>query len=344
MGNETVVSKNDIVNTIMDTRRDFIQKMGKGAALSTLALLAPGVLAANLVSDDRPVLKPMKIGIIGAENSHTRGFGKMFNIDKKFPGMEVKYVWGETEAFAKDAMERGGIPNMVKDPQEMIGKIDALIVDHRHGKFHLDAARPFIKEKIPMFIDKPFCYRLEEGIEFLKMAREHGTPVTSYSSIAHSDETFDIKEQVAGMGEINQVIRSGRVGLTSEYGGVFFYGAHSIQPLMYIFGDDVKQVRITKNGANSGANLIFGNGMLASLVFTTKKYGWQTFVETDNGIEELKSRVESNNPAKNYVDMVSMFQTGKEPRSHQSILRGVAVLEALEKSVSSEQWEDVTQV
>jgi predicted dehydrogenase len=328
----------------MDSRRKFIKKVGKGAALSTLALSAPTGLAAQLISVEKPKLKKMKIGIIGAENSHTRGFGKMFNIDKKFPGMELKYVWGETEAFAKDAVERGGIPNMVKDPKEMIGKIDALIVDHRHGKYHLDAARPFIKEKIPMFIDKPFCYRLDEGIEFLKMAREHGTPVTSYSSIAHSDETFDIKEQVKGMGQINQVIRSGRLDMTSKYGGVFFYGAHTIQPLMFIFGDDVKQVRITKNGANSGANLIFGNGMLASLVFTTKKYGWQTFVETDNGIEELKSRVESKNPAKNYVDMVNMFQTGVEPRSHQSILRGVAVLEALDKSASSGQWEDVTQI
>lgn len=325
----------------MKSRRKFIKKVGQGAALSTLAMATPSGLAAQFISVEKPRSKNIRIGIIGAENSHTRGFGKMFNIDKKFPGLEVEYVWGETEAFAKDAMERGGIPKMVKDPKEMIGKIDALIVDHRHGKYHLEAAKPFIEEKIPMFIDKPFCYRLNEGIDFLRMAREMGTPVTSFSSIAHSDETFDMKEQVKEMGQINQVIRSGRLDINSEYGGVFFYGAHTIQPLMYIFGDDVKQVRISKNGANSGANLIFANGMLASLVFTTKKYGWQTFVETDKGIEELKSRVEPKNPARNYVDMVKMFQTGKEPRSHQSILKGVAILEALEKSVSSGQWEDV---
>ena len=54
-----------------------------------------------------------------------------------------------------------------------------------------------------MFIDKPFCYRLDEGIEFLALARKHGTPVTSFSSIAHSDETFDIKEQVKELGQIN---------------------------------------------------------------------------------------------------------------------------------------------
>ena len=84
--------------------------------------------------------------------------------------------------------------------------------------------------------------------------------------------------------------------------------------------------------------------MMASLVFTTKKYGWQTFVETEDGIVELHSRVEEQSPPKNYTDMVTMFRTGKEPRSHQSILETVAVLEALEKSVESGQWERVERV
>ncbi|HEX8039436.1 MAG TPA: hypothetical protein VF490_09795, partial [Chryseosolibacter sp.] len=66
--------------------------------------------------------KPIRIGIIGAENSHTIGYGKMFNIDKQFPGVEVKYVWGETAEFAQAAAEKGGIPNIVNDPKEMLGK------------------------------------------------------------------------------------------------------------------------------------------------------------------------------------------------------------------------------
>ncbi len=325
----------------METRRSFIHKSGLGAA--TLALSGSSLMAASSAPQSSEQ-KKIIIGIIGAENSHTRGFGKMFNIDKKFPGVEVKYVWGETEEFARDAVERGGIPNMVKDPKEMMGKIDALIVDHRHGKYHLEAARPFVEEGIPSFIDKPFCYRLEEGIEFLQMARRVGTPVTSFSSIAQSEETFDMVDQLKAMGTINQVIRSGRVDINSEYGGVFFYGPHTIQPLLYMFGNNVEKVRIIKNGDNSGANVVFANGMLASLVFTTKRYGWQTFIETEEGIVELKSRVEGKDPGRNYVDMVEMFRTGKEPRSHESILTGVAVLEALERSVNSGQWEKVEPV
>jgi len=325
----------------MGSRRSFMKKISKGAAISSLAMSSPLSAVSQLLPNSKIGFKPFVIGIIGAENSHTAGYGKLFNIEKAFPGVEVKYVWGETEEFAKKAMKDGAIPNMVKDPSEMLGKIDALIVDHRHPKFHLEAATPFVMAGIPTFVDKPFCYRLEEGKKFLALARELGTPVTSFSSIAHSYETFDIKEQIASMGEINQVVRYGPMKLDSEYGGVFFYGVHLVQPLLYIFGDTVEKVRIIETGKNNGANLVFQNGMLATLITTTGKYGWETHVETDEGIVKLKSDKEETKPGKNYVDMVEMFRAGVEHRSHDSILHCVAVLEALEKSVSSGQWENV---
>ena len=316
----------------METRRSFIKTLGAGTALTTLGFSS--VKASVFQNPEKPIC----IGIIGAENSHTIKFGKLFNVEKKFPGVEVKYVWGETEEFARKAMENGQIPNMVKDPLEMLGKIDALIVDHRHPKYHLKAAEPFVKAGIPTFIDKPFCYRVEEGKKFLEMARSVGTPITSYSSEAHIESTFDIKKQVETMGEISHVIFGGPVDLESPYGGVFFYGVHLVQPLMYIFGDDIRKVHVTCSGKNATASMIFGNGMLATLVFKNLSYSWSRFVETKNGTIELKSRVEESNPAKNYTDMVEMFRTGKEPRSHESILKCVAVLE---QSAITGNWEDI---
>jgi len=309
--------------------------------MSSFALAVPLPIVSQLVGKSMDNAEPFTIGIIGAENSHTAGFGKLFNIEKSFPGIEVKYVWGETEAFAKKAMEGGNIPQMVKDPNDMLGKIDGLIVDHRHGKFHLEPAIPFIKAGIPTFIDKPFCYRAAEGKAFLQLAREHGTPVTSFSSIAHSYETFAIKEQLKGIKNINQVVRYGPVDLESKYGGIFFYGAHIVQPLLYLFGDNVQKVQVHQNGKNSSASLVFKDGMLATLIFTTKKYGWSTHVETEEGIIPLKANIEEEKPGLNYVDMVKMFKTGKEPRSYKSIIHCVTILEALEKSVASSQWEEV---
>ena len=324
----------------METRRSFVKKAGCGLAASGLALSAPAVLAAPLVQNP----KKIRIGIIGAENSHTVGFGKLFNVDKKFPGVEVKYVWGETEEFARNAMEKGSIPAMVKDPSEMMGKIDALIVDHRHARYHLKAATPFVQAGIPAFIDKPFCYRLSEGREFLTMARKAGTPVTSYSSIAHTAATFDIRDQVSAMEGISQVIRYGPVDLDSKYGGIFFYGVHLVQPLMFMFGENVKKVKVSRAGSHGSAALVFQDDLYATLIFKRASYGWETVVETKDGLQELKSRIKESDPPKHYVDMVEMFRSGKEPRSHESILKGVAVLEALEKSVGSGSWEEVERV
>lgn len=328
----------------MESRRTFIKTIGTGAALSAVGFPSATAFASQQLSDPGQEPNQLRIGIIGAENSHTIGFGRMFNIEKKFPGVEVKYVWGENEKFARNAATKGNIPNIVKDPSEMLGKIDALIVDHRHAKYHLEAARPFIKEGIPSFIDKPFCYRATEGKEFLELARKHGTPVTSYSTIANSNSTWDIKKQVEAMGEINQVVRYGPLDMDSEYGGIFFYGVHLLQPLMNMFGEDIERVKISRQGKNGSASLAFKNGLFATLVFKNISYGWETFVEAEVGLVELKSRVVESDPEVAYSDMVEMFRTGKEPRSHQSILNCVSVLEALEKSVSSQNWEKVNHV
>lgn len=318
-------------------RREFLKNTGTSIAATTLA---PGLVLKSAYITPAS-LKQIRIGIIGAENSHTIGYGKLFNVDNRFPGVEVKYVWGETDEFAKRAMEQGNIPNQVKDPAEMMGRIDALIVDHRHAKYHLEAATPFVKAGIPAFIDKPFCYRIAEGKAFLQMARESGTPVSSYSSLAYSESTFDLKKQVRNIEEIHSVIRTGPVDLDSEYGGVFFYGVHLVQPLLNIFGEDVEQVRISRNGGNGNASLKFSSGLFATLIFKSKARGWETFVETSKNLIELKPRVQESDPPISYVDMVEMFRTGKEPRSHQSMLNCVSVLEALEKSAQSEKWVDV---
>lgn len=325
----------------MTSRRKFIQSISAGAGLAAL----PWINTSKVhPSRNHMPLKPLRIGIIGAENSHTIGFGKMFNIDKKFPDVQLTHVWGETEDLARKASTGGMIPNIVKDPKEMMGKIDALIVDHRHAKFHLAAATPFMQAGIPTFIDKPFCYRVEEGKAFLNLAKEKGTAVTSFSSVAHTKASYDIKQQLESLGEFKHVVRYGPLDIDSEYGGVFFYGVHLIQPLMFIFGEDIQRVKITRQGKQGSASLVFKSGLYTTLIFKNLSYGWETFVETKKGLVELKSTVTEPDPPLMDADMINMFRTGIEPRTHKSMLTEVAILEALEKSSINEEWEEVDEV
>ncbi len=67
----------------MKSRRDFVKDAGK--AMATAAILP----TSSFLRPASGAEARIRIGIIGAENSHTAGYGKLFNIDKTFPGVSV---------------------------------------------------------------------------------------------------------------------------------------------------------------------------------------------------------------------------------------------------------------
>ena len=284
----------------------------------------------------------MKIGIIGAENSHTAAIATVINVERKVKGVTVDYVWGETDDFAKDAAKRGKIPNIVKRPKDMLGKVDAVMCDHRHAKYHLKSVWPFVEAGIPTFVDKPFCYRAAEGKEFLKMARKKGTPVTSSSALMHYGSFRRFKKKVAELGTIVSASSYGPSDLKSKWGGVFFYGIHQVTVMLDAFGYDVKAAQITKNGPNATAQLIYPSGLIATMALIKEGCpGFGIAAVGANGSVSMPI-VGDKSPYLNEVKaFTDMFKTGVEPYSHDQVLKPVQVLEALEKSVKSGQIEKV---
>ena len=151
----------------------------------------------------------IRIGIVGAENSHTVAIAKTLNIEKRVPGVRVVSVWGESRKYARDASERGQIPTIVASPEEMIGHVDAALVDHRHPKFHLAAVRPLLENKIPLFVDKPFCYRVREGRDFLDRATKLKVPVTSFSVLPKQSAFVQLAREARKLGKIQSVVSTG---------------------------------------------------------------------------------------------------------------------------------------
>ncbi|MFA5293289.1 MAG: Gfo/Idh/MocA family oxidoreductase [Phycisphaerae bacterium] len=284
----------------------------------------------------------MKIGVIGAENSHTARIAKVINVEKLIKDFTVDYLWGETEEFAKKAALEGQIPNIVEKPIQMLGKIDALIVDHRHGKYHLKPALPFIKNGIPCFIDKPFCYRTKEGIEFLENAKKHGVPVTSFSIIPHQKSFIGFVKKLRNNGDILSGTMYGPADLKSKYGGVFFYGIHQVDAALKAFGYNVVKVLVTKNGNGATGQLIYSDEKIITLNFI--KEGCQNFIiNAVCGKGPLQQTIiyDKNQYLTGIKIFTKMFKTGVEPEKHEEILKPVQILEAMEKSVKSGRIEKV---
>ncbi len=285
----------------------------------------------------------MKIGAIGAENSHTVAIAKILNVQKAIKGFSLDYVWGETDAFAKAAAKDGKIPHIVKHPREMLAKVDAVLVDHRHPKYHLKAVWPFVEAGIPAFVDKPFCYRASEGKAFLKMARKRGTPVTSYSVLPFYDAFQRFKKRLPGLGKIVSAASYGPCDLKSKWGGVFFYGIHQVDVMLHAYGYDVKAVLVTKNGpGNATGQLFYPSGLIATMALIKEDapgFGMSA-IGTDGQLHMPIAG--GQNPYLNGTrTFCKMFKTGAEPMTHEQMLRPVQVLEAMQKSVRSGQLEKV---
>ena len=281
------------------------------------------------------------IGIIGAENSHTVAIAKTINIDRLVSGFSVTHVWGETPDDAKDAQERGLIPNIVQEPEDMIGQVDAAIVDHRHPKYHLPAVRPLLEAGIPLFVDKPFCYRLDEGKEFLARARELNVPVCSFSVLPKQASFAQLQEDVRELGRIISVVSTGPCDIDSEYGGVFFYGIHQVDMVVRLLDQDITHVQLNRGEQNHTATLYSASGAISTMNLVGEgRVGFHVSVIGEKGRTDRVIGYDENTYLTGVLDFCLMFSTGETDETDSSMLTPVAVLEALEKSQESgEKWE-----
>ena len=276
------------------------------------------------------------IGIIGAENSHTVAIAKTINIDRLVSGFSVTHVWGETPDDAKDAQDRGLIPNIVQDPEDLIGQVDAAIVDHRHPKYHLPAVRPLLEAKIPLFVDKPFCYRLDEGKEFLARARELDVPVCSFSVLPKQASFAQLQEDVRELGRIISVVSTGPCDIDSEYGGVFFYGIHQVDMVVRLLDWDITHVQLNRGQQNHTATLYSASGAISTMNLVGEgRVDFHVSVIGEKGRADRVISYDENTYLTGVLDFCRMFSTGETDETDSSMLTPVAVLEALEKSQAS---------
>ena len=277
----------------------------------------------------------LRIGIVGAENSHTVAIARTLNIDKKVPGCRVVCVWGEAPKYAKDAAARGEIPEIVKRPEDMIGKVDAACVDHRHPKFHLPAVRPLLEAKIPLFVDKPYCYRVREGKEFLARAHALKVPVCSFSVLPKQAAFGDLKKQVRKLGRIISIVSTGSCDIRSKYGGVFFYGIHQVDAVIELFGMDVTHVELRRQGDSGVGILYYKDGKIVTLNLVKGGSRFNFLAYGEKGVLWCKPESDPVPYLASTKTWVDMIRTGREPIEHRRMLAPVAVLEALDKALKT---------
>ena len=197
-----------------------------------------------------------KLGIIGSDNTHADAFAKMLNIPNPktgefpFPDFKVTHIFGLEKKRTDEVATNGKIETIVEKPEDMMGKVDAVMVVFRHGDLHLKYALPFIEAGIPTWIDKPFTVKMEDARTIFEAAKKHNTLVTGGSSLKYIYDVLMIKSAVENgnrIGKVRTAVINYSASLDSEYAGLFFYGPHLTELTLKAFGYDVKSVTAREN-------------------------------------------------------------------------------------------------
>ncbi len=77
----------------------------------------------------------------------------------QIPDAQVTHVCciGEGGFTAEHVAKCSLIPNVVENPTDVIGEVDAVIIATDIGSEHVERARPFVEADIPVFVDKPLA-------------------------------------------------------------------------------------------------------------------------------------------------------------------------------------------
>ena len=277
----------------------------------------------------------MNIGIIGAENSHTVAIARTINIDRSVRGARVTHVWGETPTLARKAAADGEIPSIVSNPSDLIGAVDAAVVDHRHPKFHLPAVWPLLEGGMPLFVDKPFCYRKAEGRRFLARAEQLGVPVCSYSVLPHQASFAALQKQAKGLGRLRAVVSTGPCDVRSKHGGIFFYGIHQVDMVLRLLGYELSQVGVHKGKANNSlATITWRDGSVATMhLIGSGPVPFHLSVIGEKGRLDQIIEPDEQMYLSGIRRFVKAFKRGWSEETVASMLGPVAVLEGLEKAL-----------
>ncbi|MBQ4518759.1 MAG: Gfo/Idh/MocA family oxidoreductase [Clostridia bacterium] len=188
----------------------------------------------------------IRIGMIGSDggvqSGHAIGLCRILN-NGNHPDVTITGIFGDNEEETRAIAEEQNIPFIAKTPEELVGKVDAVMIMPRDGGKHLAYAKPFLEAGIPMFVDKPFTCSVHDAEEFVALAQKSGSLLCGGSYVKYASVLAEIREQVD---TTEEMIMSGYVSfpiqLQSPHGGMHFYSHHIIGCMLKAFGHDVEAV------------------------------------------------------------------------------------------------------
>jgi hypothetical protein len=218
----------------------------------------------------------IRVGLVDFDTSHVEAFTQRLNhlnvpesewvngaqVVAGCPGdsrMMPERIPGYTEKLRNYGVE------LVAHPEDLFGKIDAVMIESQQGARHLERARPFLEAGLPTFVDKPFAPNVEEAEAMIALAVQHNTPLLSCSSLRYEPLVQAARALQAERGQLLSADVWGPCALHDGNPGLLHYGIHGVEMLYALLGSGCREVRSFREEDSEVQVALWSNGHLSSL-------------------------------------------------------------------------------
>jgi len=305
---------------------------------SMLVLFVLPILTAPVRAGEPAV--PLKAGIIGLD-AHARNWTQILNnpeatgeladmiVAAGYPGGSPDIPQSmELLEQGNEAFRQMGVP-LVESIDELIQKVDVVMILSIDGRPHLEQARPVIAAGKTLYLDKPMAGSLADAIEIFRLAEEHHVPCFSSSSLRFAPGTQAVLTD-PNVGDILGCDAFSPCGLEPHHPDFFWYGIHGVETLFTIMGTGCKSVSRTQTEHFEMAVGVWEGGRIGT--FRGTRAGLHTYGATVFGTKgsTQSGKFEGYEPL--LVEIVKFFKTGKPPVDPQTTLEILAFMEAADQS------------
>lgn len=203
--------------------------------------------------------------------------------------------------------------DLVERPEELLGKIDAVMIESQQGARHPERACPFLEAGLPTFVDKPFTATAADADALIALARRHNAPLMSCSALRYDPAVAEALRRRDDLGPVVSADVWTSAALHAGNPGLRHYAIHGVEMLYTLMGPGCREVRQV---FTPGADIVTGVwpdgrlGVLRGIRAGAGGFGFAAHYERGHhaGIVE---------GAAFYTEMlkavVPMFATGREP-------------------------------
>ena len=238
----------------------------------------------------------------------------------RIPGARVTHIWTDDPADAPKVAAASLIEHVVAQPEDVIGKVDAVIISTDDGDDHVRRARPFIEAGLPVFVDKPMATNIADLAQFLRWNRE-GKTILSTSGMRYAPEMRLNETQRAHLGDLRWI--TSFTCKTWER-----YGIHALEAVEPLIGVGIASVQAHTDAGGDVMHLTHRSGVRLTIGALHDAYGSFGAVHLYGTKGDLPLKLTDTYSAfrAQLVAFIEMLRTGTRPLPFAETVELMAVI------------------